>query len=361
MKITFFINTLSSGGAEHQLSILANLLVDKGYDISIATYGDVKDHYYIRPEIKRIRLGKDKSKYHKILSIFNFFRTAQSDVFISFCQQNNLISGLALLLGVRKTKFIVGERNFSIKEPSLIERVLFNIIYRKSYAIVPNNYSQAKYIISHAPWLAHKINVIINYTDTSVYIPVVKEYSPPYRFCVVARYDGQKNYRNFAYAIKKLNDSGLRFHVDWFGAKSDGIGIKHSYLEFESIISALELNDIIKLHDSQTNIQNILPQYDFYCLPSLYEGFSNSIAEAICCGLPIVCSDISDNNAMVKNGVNGYLFNPDDIDDMAKVLMKMISNSPSILAEMGMKSRELALSLFDKDSFVNNYIQLIDY
>ena len=51
-NITFFICSMSSGGAEHQVASLTDSLVEKGYDVTITTFGDDKDHYQLNEKIQ---------------------------------------------------------------------------------------------------------------------------------------------------------------------------------------------------------------------------------------------------------------------------------------------------------------------
>lgn len=46
-RITCFTSNLTGGGAEHQLTILSNLLAEKGYDVTIVTYNNIPDHYVL--------------------------------------------------------------------------------------------------------------------------------------------------------------------------------------------------------------------------------------------------------------------------------------------------------------------------
>ena len=99
---------------------------------------------------------------------------------------------------------------------------------------------------------------------------------------------------------------------------------------------------------------------DVMCLPSLFEGFSNSLSESICCGKPVLASNISDNPIIVRDGVNGFLFNPTDVDDMANSIKKMLDLSDDERIEMGNRSRSHALSLFNLEKFTNDYVEIIE-
>ena len=107
-KITFFICSLSSGGAEHQLTILADYLVEKEYDVSIVTFSNIPDHYKYNTKINRINLYC--GNYIKTFArIFLFFLRNNTDCVISFGSRENFLTLLPLLFKP-KQKIINGER-----------------------------------------------------------------------------------------------------------------------------------------------------------------------------------------------------------------------------------------------------------
>ena len=91
----------------------------------------------------------------------------------------------------------------------------------------------------------------------------------------------------------------------------------------------------------------------------MFEGFSNSIGEAICSGRPVICSDVSDNSVMVQEE-NGFLFNPTDEADMLSAFIKLLNTPIENLHQMGIKSRERAEQLFNVEKFTESYISLIE-
>lgn len=74
---------MSGGGAERQLATLANELVND-YEITIVTFCDINDHYYLNPSIKRIRLGYRRSRcmicrFLRTIIYFNKVNTDESN------------------------------------------------------------------------------------------------------------------------------------------------------------------------------------------------------------------------------------------------------------------------------------------
>ena len=73
--------------------------------------------------------------------------------------------------------------------------------------------------------------------------------------------------------------------------------------------------------------------------------------------MPILCSDVCDNAAIVTEGVNGYLFNPYDVEDICCKIEKMVRNGN--LQEFYGRNRDKAVEMFSKDRLLNAYISLL--
>ena len=70
MKIDFISVSLSGGGAERVLTLLANHFVEKGYDVKIITFNE-GDAFILDSKINRVKLHHGKITNHKIRSLKN--------------------------------------------------------------------------------------------------------------------------------------------------------------------------------------------------------------------------------------------------------------------------------------------------
>lgn len=362
-RITFFINSLSSGGAEHQLAVLANFLNECNYDITVATISNTHDYYTLDNNIKRAYVGRYKNKILKLLSIWRYFISVDTDCVIVFCQRNSFFALPAMWTRSRKkVKVICGERNLTVGSQDIMEKVLFNFLYKRADYIVPNSHSQGRYILEKAPWLKTKLVPIINYTSLDLYRYHEQPQNSIIIIGVFCRYEKQKNCIGFINAIKKIKErSHLDFQVHWFGSKKfSNPDLQNYYDQILKIIQEYKLERTVILNDAVKNVSEIMASCDAICLPSFFEGFSNAISEAICCGRPVLCSDVSDNCLMVQNNRNGYLFNPYNIDSIVDAFLSFFSLSQGERSIMGKNSRIIASKMFNKDRFVNSYINLIE-
>lgn len=360
--IVLFINTLSSGGAEHQLVQLADGLVKRGYKVTIATFGDADDHYSYDSAIQRQRIAPKKANVIKMFSIWCYFLTLKADCVIAFGQRESryMLEGLSLR-PFHKIRCIAGDRNTTYGFPSHTEQILMKHLYKKADFIVPNSQAQLKHIVLSSPGYQNKTVCITNYTNLSSFNVTPLPNGSTTRIGVFARYAHQKNCLLFVEAINTLKQqSKFPFIVEWFG----NIRIKGStnpyYLQVKEKVEEYDLCNEFILHDHVKDVAGCMPLFDAICLPSLYEGFSNSISEAICCGKPCIVSDVADNSVMVHHQENGFLFNPSQLDSIVKAFNDFLCLSVEERNRMSKASRKIAESLFDYERFVSSYVNLIE-
>jgi len=91
-------------------------------------------------------------------------------------------------------------------------------------------------------------------------------------------------------------------------------------------------------------ISECLSRMDCLVLPSLWEGTPNVVLEAMACGLPIVASDLPGIREMVTPDLNGLLFHAQDVDGLAKMLLKIILDQ-ALRKRMGKKGREMIVNM----------------
>ena len=362
VKVVFIGSGLSSGGAEHQCAQLMNMLVEQNYEVTYASFGDVEDHYYVSSRVNRIQLALGKSTIRKTMAVEAFLLKVKTDVLFAFSQRMSVLTLFPMLLRP-KIKVISGERNFTVSEPDKFENILVKTgIYRRANYIVPNNYSQGKYLAKIMPSIKDKIFVITNYTDTDLYrsSPVPNNVVP--RIGIFCRFEKQKNFHRLLEALYVLNlQFDYKYHIDWYGNHTFKSDDQKDY--FEKGLAKIEeysLSDYITIHNPTKEVAQLIPTFDAMCLPSLHEGFSNSISEYICCGRPVICSDVSDNSVMVHEGENGFLFDPLNIKSIVNAFKNFFDTTFAEREAMGEKSRKIAERLFDKEKFLNEYITLIE-
>lgn len=361
--ITCFTESLGGGGAEHQMVILSEMLAEKGYEVTIATYADVPDHYSVPDKVKRIKIAEGESAIKKLFAVFSYFIKAKTDCVISYRKMCNIRVLAPLLFRSKRVRVICSERNTTVGSPDFARCLMVRVLYHRADFIVPNSESQTQYMRKENPRLISKLRTIHNYTDLQHYtvagLPSAQDIM---KIAVFARYSKQKNPILFAEALAELKSKTNRvFEVHWYGSQiGANNGFNNDYLAVKKKVEELGIDDVLKLHSTVKDVNALMGDYHAVCLPSLYEGFSNSIAESICCGKPMLVSDVADNGIMVHDGENGFLFEPRSTSSICEAFLRFFALSCEDVKRMASESRRIAEMLFDKEHFISQYIELIE-
>lgn len=101
-----------------------------------------------------------------------------------------------------------------------------------------------------------------------------------------------------------------------------GTGTLENYLKKEC--EKLGIEKQVKFLGFRKDIYELCKISDIYIFPSLQEGLPVALMEAMCCNLPIICSNIRGNNDLIKNGKNGFLVRNTIVEyaDKIKFLIK---------------------------------------
>lgn len=355
MKIILFTDSLGAGGAQRQLVGLAKLFHECQYDVSVLTYH--KDDFYFphlkEHAIKYVQLQNAQEPLKRIAVVIKYVMQEEPDVLIAYQETPSLIACVVKMF-VPRTKIIVSERNTT--QELNFSTILRFYLYKWVDIIVPNSYSQEKYLKQYNPKFSHKITTITNFVDLEKFSPIerVRKNNPV--IMVAASIWPSKNTLGFIEAIKIVKDRGYKFDVRWYGKSHVNIDYFNKAVQK---VRDLSLEDCVHLLDKSNNIKNKYDEADYFCLPSFYEGTPNVICEAISCGLPVICSDVCDNPIYVQEGNNGSLCNPKYPESIADAIERMLSLTDEQYIEYSQNSRIIAEDKLSSSVFLNKYEHIL--
>ena len=128
--------------------------------------------------------------------------------------------------------------------------------------------------------------------------------------------------------------------------------------------SAIKRNDILKWQDeglieymgSTEDVRPYIAECSVYVLPSYREGTPRSVLEAMSMGRPIITTDAPGCRETVIDGINGFLVPVRDSERLSNAMEKFLQN-PSLITEMGAKSREIAEARYDVNKVNHSIMQ----
>jgi len=129
--------------------------------------------------------------------------------------------------------------------------------------------------------------------------------------------------------------------------------------EVEALAESEGIRDRGWLAGSREDIAQLMSAMDVFVLPSLAEGISNTILEAMACGLPVVATRVGGNAELVIDGETGLLVARADPRAMADALLRYLDDD-TLRNKHGRAARQRAVETFSIDGMVRNYQEIYD-
>lgn len=129
--------------------------------------------------------------------------------------------------------------------------------------------------------------------------------------------------------------------------------------QVQSLLEASGVADLAWLPGERSDVAHILRGLNVFALPSLSEGISNSILEAMATGLPVVATDVGGNADLVVKGETGHIVAAANPHAMALRLVQLALN-PMRAHAMGQAGRERAQNIFSLQAMVHAYQAVYD-
>lgn len=125
----------------------------------------------------------------------------------------------------------------------------------------------------------------------------------------------------------------------------------------DQLTKRLDIADTVSLLGKQENILEYFKVADIFVLPSLAEGLSNSLLEAMSCGLAVIATDNAGNREVINSPDSGILVEPQNPQQLAQALETLLDNR-ELATRLGQQARCAVKERFSLANVVEQYEQL---
>jgi glycosyltransferase involved in cell wall biosynthesis len=382
IKILHIVTSLEDGGLEKIVYLLVSNLKDQRFEHHVAILIKYSNSFLLedfrKENVKLVEFDFD-NRYYGIQSLFKnlsqLFRLARyikkhtiqiihsHDFFPAFFARiSALVCSIFYFFSVNKIFITLHNSFFWLKTyHHFFNRLLSHFTTK----IICVSKSVLEFSELHDRINKSKYSVIYNGVEIDKYTPsneLVKIYRnefqiPPENFVIgnVGVLSIRKGQKYLIEAVRKLLTDGYKISLLIFGSERS----------HEKQI-AEEINYLIEKYNLQINVNIIQPRkdlhliyniFDLYVMPSITEGLSLCAIEAMLMRRICLFSDINSFKEMITDGVNGYLFKSQDIEQL-HLKMEFIINNSNKLKHIQEYARKFAMEKFNVENMCSAYEKL---
>jgi len=329
-RILLFIHSMRGGGSERQMSYLANELV-RSSTVRLVTLDEPGDNMYpLDADIERVGLELTSntggflrgaySNLHRIRRLRQAISDWNPSLVISFCDSNNV---LALLACPTNIPVVISERSDPrYQRLNRFWEIMRRYSYPKCRFCIVQTEEVGYYLSSSKLVPAAKIRVI----PSAICFPAIdleaiehqRESNNPKTLIFVGRLSREKNVQALLRAWAALSPR----HPDW---ELMIVGDGQERESLQNLASQLGISRSVRWMLWRDDVWSLLGSANAYCLVSQYEGFPQSMLEAMAAGLPVAVTDCSPAiRYALEDEVNGLIVH--DESQIESKLERLLSN-----------------------------------
>jgi len=361
-KILFVIDTLQLGGAEQSLlentarfknikpvvchlykgEILKSRFEDKG----IKVYSlNIKKKYGFIQAYKKLKQVIDIEKPELMVAYLT-----RSEIVTRLLGRFNEIPVVGTFVNDLYCKSYNQNLSWKAKQVVSFFKLINKITSRICIGFVSNSQAIKDANAKHLSIPPEKIKVITRGRDS--YKFKTKDFTTDntrkeIRFLNVSRLFAVKGHRFMILGFKKFVDQHPNATLTIVG---DGPLFK----DLAKLISENNLENKVFLLGARNDVPALLSEFDCFVFPSLVEGFSGAIVEAMFAGLPVLASDIAQNKEAISHLETGYLFKRESVEEVENAML-WFSNNRETANRLAASSYEYAKEHFELDKIVNSF------
>ncbi len=153
--------------------------------------------------------------------------------------------------------------------------------------------------------------------------------------------------KNHALLLRAVAGAGLPAYVVLVGDGPERTALG-------TLAETLGIADRVRFAGHSDGVQRQLAAFDVFALPSLNEGMSNTLLEAMAAALPVIASDVGGNLEIIRDGIDGLSFPSDDEKALAQCLARLCGD-PGLRAHLGRGARDRVAASFSIRAMVERY------
>lgn len=361
---------LGTGGLENGVVNLINTMPDEKYQHAVICMTDYTDfRHRIKKEDVQVyclnkQPGKDISIYFRLWSLL---RKIKPDILHTRNLSALEAQFAGLLAGIKHR--VHGEHGRDIDDVNgtnpryVLLRRVFGLFVKR---YIPMSKDLETWLIDHIRIPPRKISQIYNGVDLNRFKIIVDkpvhllppEFNSPDLMLIgtVGRLDPVKDQltlvQAFIHLVKTYPALGDTVRLVIVG---DGLLLP----KLREMSSGAGVDHLIWFTGERHDVAELMQTFNLFVLPSINEGISNTILEAMATALPVIATNVGGNPELVENGLTGYLVQKQNPLALVEAFKNYMDN-PDLLISHGKAGRRRCESTFSLQRMTTDYINMYD-
>lgn len=317
MKIVFVIPDMPGGGTERVVALLSNEYARKGHSVSIMLFAGNQTAYALDGRVEVVSMagassGSFRIRLKRLDNMRRYFKKNKGCLIYSF---STIGTGFIVLSTIGMPRnMLVSERT----DPNSCNHKWYrNFFYRFARVLICQTREAAE---SFPGYLRRKTIVIPNPVDSKG-LPGVYCGERKKKVVSLGRLEYPKNQELLIEAFEEFHKKFSEYTLHFYGK-----GTKEGALKMMTARKHLE--DAVVFHGFCSNAAEEAADSAMFVLSSDYEGVSNSMAEAMAMGIPVISTDCPPGGCRtyIEDGRNGLLVPVGDAHGLAEAMERIASD-----------------------------------
>lgn len=312
-------------------------------------------------EIKMNNKGTNPIEDIKLIfDFYKLYKKINPDVILQYTIKPNIYGSIAArLLGKKVISNISGLGTVFLNDnvSSKIARWLYKVSLVKNEIFFQNSEDRDLFVSNNLVKKEQTDLLPGSGIDTQVYKPNQEQKeNENLSFMMIARLVKDKGIGEYIEAIKIIKEKCQNVEFKLLGSLYTGNPTAVQEQELNSWIK----EELIEYLGHSDDVKSEIEKVDCVILPSYREGLSRVLLEAAALAKPIITTSTPGCKDVVDDGINGFLCEVKNSQDLAIQIEKMINLTNIERVQMGKKGREKVINEFDEKIVIEKYIRKIE-
>jgi glycosyltransferase involved in cell wall biosynthesis len=352
-KIIHIIQSLGNGGCENMLLRTLPLLDDFDHTIiTLKNPGDLAPKFISAGITVKTASCTGVFDIPGILRLRRLVQEENTDIIITYLFHADMLG--RIFLRIRKVPVIPFLRTTYNHPKYLIARILEWTTKPLVNRYLANSIAVKDFYIKHIGVRPEKITVIPNGINIESFDSITPDPElrkslgiAPSDFVIicVANLHINKGHRYLLEAFEVCNLKNAKLLL---------VGEGNERKNLEQQIKNYQSKENILFLGKRNDVQQLLKISDLFILPTLFEGMSNALMEAMACGLPIITTDIPENSILIENEKTGLLVAAKNSSTITQKI-KQLQENPILSEQLSKEAKTTIQNSFSLEKIAKKW------